>query len=158
MTIVDPLLVDHSTRHALQVQRWRAEYVTRELWRILQGRAHWSVLTRSGNSEGGGAIVVGAGSLASLKAAFVDVVVPADARLGVEDHQLRVWRGSLRVAWRSLKPDESFALEEWLHRPRHSAIFRREGAAVRRNHGTGEDLARAALKLLAATTCDDGVQ
>ncbi len=153
MSVLDPLLVDHSTREALQLQRWRAEHVTRDLWRIMQGRAHWSVITRNGFAPGGGGTVVaGAGSLASLRAACFDVMVPGVARLGFTDHQLRVWRGSLRVAWQGLKPDESFALEDWLHRDRHSAVFRLEGATVRRNHGASEDLARAALKLLAAAT------
>lgn len=151
MSVVDPLLVDASTRGALQLQRWRAEHVTRELWRVMHGRAHWTVLTR-GAGPGGGAVVAGAGSLASTRAAFVDVVVPAAARLEVGDHQLRVWRGSLRGAWQGLKVGEAFALEEWLHKERHSSVFRLEGAAVRRNHGVSEDLARAALKLLAAVS------
>ncbi len=155
MNGVDPLLVDRTTRTALQLQRWRAEHVTRDLWRVMQGRAHWAVITRSGSTPGGGTVVAGAGSLASLRAAYLDVVVPAVARLGVEDHQLRVWRGSLRVAWRALKPDESFALEDWLHRERHSSIFRLEGATVRRNHGATEELARAALKLLSAATAKE---
>lgn len=156
MSILDPLLVDNSTREALQLQRWRAEHVARTLWTIMQGRAHWAVITRNGAAPGGGGtLVAGAGSLASLRAAYVDVPIGAVARLGVEPHLLRLWRGALRVAWQGLKPDEAFALEDWLHRERHSAIFRLEGATVRRNHGTSEELARAALKLLSAATAKE---
>lgn len=155
MNGLDPLLIDSSTRVELQLQRWRAEHVTRDLWRVMHGRAHWTIITRVGNSQGGGTVVAGAGSLASLRAAYLDVIVPAVARLEVEDHQLRVWRGSLRKTWQALKAGESFALEEWLHRERHSAIFRLEGASVRRNHGATEELARAALKLLSAATAKE---
>lgn len=147
---VDPLLIDDSTRVALQLQRWRAEHVTRELWRVMHGRTHWRQLIAGNRTAAGGTVIAGAGSLASLRAAYLDVLVPGVARLGVDDHELRVWRGSLRVAWQDLKPDETFALEEWLHKERHSSVFRLEGASVRRNHGASEWLARAALKLLAA--------
>lgn len=52
---------------------------------------------------------------------------------------------------------EAFSLGEWLHKKRHSSVFRLEGAAIRRKHGLSEDRARAALKLLAAVSVmEDG--
>lgn len=148
--VLDPLLAPPETAQLLQLHRYRAEYVSRELWRVFQQRTGWKVAVARPSSEGGGAIVAGGGSLGSLKAAYLDVIVPAAARLDVDEHLLRVWRGSLREARRTLNADEEFAFEEFLHRNRHNSIFRLVGAGVRRNEGASPDLARAALKLLSA--------
>lgn len=157
--LLDPLLAPRDTTHALQLQRYRCEYVLRGLWRIVQGRAHWQVaIARPADLEGGSFRTVGGGSLESRKAAFLLVEVPAHARLGIDEHQLRLWRRSLHKAWQSLKADEEFALEDWLNRERHNAIFRVEGATVRRNQGASEDLARAALKLMAAVDVAGGAR
>lgn len=150
-TVLDPLFAPPETAAQLQLHRYRSEYVARELWRVYHQRTGWKVaIARRDDSGGGGAIVAGAGSLGSLKAAYLDVTVPAALRLDIAEHLLRVWRGSLREARRTLNSDEEFAFEEFLHRTRHSSIFRLVGSGVRRNDGASPDLARAALKLLSA--------
>lgn len=150
--IRDPLLVEASEAALIQLARWQAEHVARDLWRVTHGRAHWTVVSLRAASDGPAAVVVGGGSLASTRAGYLDVVVPADAHLEIDDHQVRVWRGDLRRAWQTLKRLEELAFEDWLNRERHNSIFRRVGSAVRRNDGVSEELARAALKLLSAGT------
>lgn len=148
--IRDPLLVAADEAALIQLARWQAEHVSRDLWRVTHGRAHWTSVTLRSPAASSSALVVGGGSVGSMRAAYVDVVVPAAARLGIDDHLVRVWRGDLRRAWGSLKRLEELAFEDWLNRERHSSVFRLVGAAVRRNDGVSEELARAALKLLAA--------
>lgn len=148
-SVLDPLFASPETAAQLQLQRYRAEYVARELWRIYHQRNGWRhVIVR--RDQASGTIVAGAGSLGSLRAAYVDVIVPTAARIGVDEHLLRVWRSSLRTARRTLTVDEDFAFEEFLNRTRHNSIFRLVGAGVRRNDGASPDLARAALKLMVA--------
>lgn len=150
--IADPLFVPQSERHAVYVQRYRAEFVTLALWRLVQERAHWKTITvRADAGEGGSTRAVGAGSLRSVSSAVFDARVPAHARLQVPDHWIRIYRGELRRVRGELKPEEEHALEEWLLKPRHSCVFRVHGDRVQRNEGASEDLARAALKLMAAT-------
>lgn len=153
MTIaVDPLFTPAEDRRLLYQQRYRAEFVTLALWRIVHERAHWREITvRRETGAGGGVRAVGAGSLRSYSAGVFDVRVPAHARLGVTEHHVRLYRGELRRVLESLKPEERHALDEWLLKPRHSCVFRVHGDRVHRNEGAGEDLARAALKLMAAT-------
>jgi len=152
VTVVDPLFVPRSERHAIYVQRYRAEYVTLALWRLVHERAHWKTITvHADGGEGGSIRAVGAGSLRSFSSAVFDARVPAHARLQVPDHWIRVYRGELRRVRENLKPEEEHALEEWLLKPRHSCIFRVHGDKVQRNETASEDLARAALKLMAAT-------
>lgn len=148
MIATDPLFADESVQHAIGLQRYRADYLARDLWRLGRGRLHWSHVVKSRGD--GGVVVVGGGALGDLKAAYVDVIVPAHARLGVEDHQLRLWRGSLRRVRKTLKRPEEDAFEEFLHKERFSSVFRVVGAHVRRNEGASEELARAVLKMMAA--------
>lgn len=147
--VLDPLFASAETAHQLQLHRYRAEYVLRELWRIYHQRTGWRhvIVRRDGGS---GAVVAGAGSMGSVRAAYVDVIVPAASRLEVDEHLMRMWRSSLRAARRTLTADEDFAVEEFLHRQRHAAVFVVEGGGVRRNRSASPDLARAALKLMAA--------
>lgn len=153
MTIaVDPLFTPAEDRRLVYQQRYRAEFVTLALWRIVHERAHWREITvRREAGAGGGVRAVGAGSLRSYTSAVYDVRVPAHARLQVPEHTIRIYRGELRRVRETLKPEEEHALEEWLLKPRHSCIFRVHGDKVQRNETASEDLARAALKLMAAT-------
>lgn len=149
MRALDPLFTSADTAALVQLHRYRAEYVARELWRLYHQRTSWQVAIVRRDAAGG-AVVAGAGSLGSLRAAYLDVIVPAAARIDVEEHLLRVWRSSLRQARETLTNDEEFAIEEFLNLARHNAIFRLEGLGVRRNQGASADLARAALKLMSA--------
>lgn len=151
MNALDPLLLDDRVKADVQVQRYRADYLMRDLWRLYHGRVQWGVLVRhAGGAELRGAAVAGAGSLSSMRAAYRDVIVPAHARLGVEEHVLRVWRGALRQARRTLQRDEELAVEDYLLSGRHASVFRVDGAYVRRSATSSEHLARAALKLASA--------
>lgn len=151
MIALDPLLLDDRVKADVQVQRYRADYLMRDLWRLYHGRVQWSVLVRhAGSMDGRGAAVAGAGSLRSMRAAYRDVIVPAHARLGVEEHVLRVWRGALRQARHTLQRDEELAVEDYLLADRHASVFRVDGAYVRRSATSSEHLARAALKLASA--------
>ncbi len=146
---VDPLFEAPETKAAIGVQRYRADYVARDLWRLYHGRVRWALLVRQATSDMPGTAVKGGGSLSSLRAAYLDVVVPAHARLGLVDHRLRVWRSGLRQARGSLKQDELLALEDWMERAAFSSVFRVVGPHVRRSEAASEDLARAVLKLMA---------
>jgi hypothetical protein len=149
ITSSDPLFEADETRAAIGLQRWRADAMMRELWRLHHNRTHWKTVIKA-SSEGSSAVVVGGGSTGYLKAAYLEVVVAGHTRLGIEDHQLRVWKGTLRRVWRDLKPHEDLALESYLLQERHSSVFLADGPYVQKGRGTSDDLARAALKLMAA--------
>lgn len=142
-------LVEERDIHDVYVQRYRATYLARDLWRIAQGRARWAMAAPArGSGSGGGFQVVGAGRAARPR--YFDVTVPANAALDVPEHTLRIWAHDLRRGMESLQRDERDAWEDYLLWPRLSSVFHvvTRWAMVRRGDNASEELARATMKLV----------
>lgn len=142
-------LVETRDIQDVYVQRYRADYVARALWRLSQGRAHWHRMPMTPGSVGSsGFSVRGGGTVTGVR--YLPITVPPCAVLHLDDQRLRLWASDYRQSLCGLTTDERDAWEDYLLKPRLSSVFYlvRRWAMVRRSDNASEDLARAALKLV----------
>jgi hypothetical protein len=82
--------------HHTYIQRYRANFLMREVWNILHERSSWHVIATKPThleSRGGGS---GAPS-APTSRSYAHVNVPECFFLGVKKHALNLWQGDLRL-------------------------------------------------------------
>jgi hypothetical protein len=131
---------------ATNLEKWRADFVLYALWRVAHDRDHWRHLRTKplhlvGNGSGRG------GSLGG--AAYLRVRVKALPALGIEAHELRLWRDDYVRALKNLSSDQRHELKYHLARPRYSSVFRfhRRAGLVQASDTVEAALAQAALKI-----------
>jgi hypothetical protein len=137
---------------ATNLEKWRADFVLYSLWRVAHDRDHWRHLRTKPIH------IVGSGRGGSLGgAAYLRVRVKALPALGIEAHELRLWRDDYIKAVRSLTSDQRHELKYHLARPRYSSVFRfhRRDGNVQLNDNVEGVLGEAALLISYATKVVD---
>ncbi len=150
-------LIEVPDIHQVYVARYRAEFVTRHLWRIAHGRTAWTMLPAGSDiqelPEGGRGGTSGrAVPVAQVGARVAYIKIPAALCLDLEAHSLTLTGSTLAEVMRRLHFEESIAWEDFIAAKRHSAVFSlvKRWAMTRRNDSATEELASAALKVGAA--------
>lgn len=136
--------------HEVYLRRYRAEYVSHFLWKIVHGVSGWTRLPAGSEmwheaQEGGGGYV----GTAQNGARLALITVPACFALGMDAQRLILGASTLERLLATMPLDERSAFEDFLNQRRHSAIFQlvKKHAMVRRNPNASRELASAAMRL-----------
>lgn len=137
--------------HAVYLDRLRAEYLTKTLWKLTHEHVHWQTLpltpleakSSGGDSSGG----VG---FSSRSPRYVEFVVPPVAMLDFGGERWRIWKDGYGSALQNLPLDQQDAFKEHMLKRRYSAVYAviPRWAMVRRTTGASRELAIASLKIL----------
>lgn len=142
-------ILEEPSIHEIYVRRYRAEYASHFLWKIVHGISGWTTLPAGSDmwhetQEGGGYV-----PSAQSGARVARITVPPCFALRLEQHRLVLGASALERLIATMPLGERSALEDFLNQQRHSAIFylHKKHAMVRRNPSVKRELASAAMRL-----------
>lgn len=89
-------------------QAWQAEHLLKTLWRVTHDQCSWTKVLGGHNPR---------------RASYLGVFVPPLPELGIEAHELRLWRADLEALQRELAPYQWRELGDHLAKARWGQLY-----------------------------------
>ena len=126
--------------------RWQAGEVAQALWQETQGLRHWETLSLKPAPYDGRTIEKQTGGTGAPQ--LLTVRIEPVSEIGIEQHEVRLWRSSYESARAAMLSSERDAFDVWLDKARYSALF-----AIHRTHNqirciSDAPVAQAALTIM----------
>lgn len=134
--------------YATNLEKWRADHVLKNLWRVAHGRQRWHGLAPKPLHMNGSRRSDLPG-LAIAGAAYLMIRVRALPALGIEEHWLRLYRGDYGRVLEALSEAQRHELKCYLARPQYSSVFRwhSRDRVVSLAHDVEPEVGEAALRI-----------
>jgi hypothetical protein len=134
-------------KRATELEKWRADYVLKALWRVAHDRQVWHTMkTKPLHLVGGNG---GMPAVQSSSPAFLLIRVGELPEMGFEQHKLRLYRREYQAVLDVLSGFERHELKYHLAKPRYSSVFRfhRRACNIQLNDTVEVALGEAAVKI-----------